>query len=52
MAAKYTQLYPVLFMVGAFRLVRTHILQKHSEKVEEVKKEVNFFNAYLKVAAP
>jgi hypothetical protein len=32
--------------------VKKHILQKHFEKVEEVKKEVNFFNAYLKVAAP
>jgi len=28
--------------------VRKHILQKHQEKVDEVKKEVNFFNSYLK----
>merc|ERR1719481_1709991 len=28
--------------------VRKHILTKHLEKVEEVKKEVNFFNNYLK----
>ena len=29
--------------------VRKHILTKHTEKIEEVKKEVNFFNSYLKV---
>ena len=29
--------------------VRKHILNKHVEKIDEVKKEVNFFNAYLKV---
>jgi len=28
--------------------VRKHILQKHLEKVDEVKKEVNYFNNYLK----
>jgi len=28
--------------------VRKHILQKHTEKVDEVKKEVNYFNNYLK----
>jgi len=28
--------------------VRKHIMTKHAEKVEEVKKEVNFFNNYLK----
>lgn len=28
--------------------VRKHILSKHSEKVEEVKKEVEYFNNYLK----
>jgi len=28
--------------------VRKHILTKHTEKIEEVKKEVNFFNSYLK----
>merc|ERR1719228_165050 len=28
--------------------VRKHILQKHTEKVDEVKKEVNFFNNYLR----
>jgi len=28
--------------------VRKHILQKHIEKVDEVKKEVNYFNNYLK----
>ena len=30
--------------------VKKHIMQKHVEKVEEVKKEVNFFNNYLKVS--
>ena len=29
--------------------VRKHIENKHTEKIEEVKKEVSFFNAYLKV---
>ena len=29
--------------------VRKHILGKHLEKIEEVKKEVSFFNSYLKV---
>ena len=29
--------------------VRKHILTKHNEKIDEVKKEVNFFNSYLKV---
>jgi len=29
--------------------VRKHILQKHLEKVDEVKKEVSYFNNYLKV---
>ena len=29
--------------------VKKHILQKHLEKVDEVKKEVNYFNNYLKV---
>ena len=29
--------------------MRKHILTKHTEKIEEVKKEVNFFNSYLKV---
>ncbi|XP_055692355.1 serrate RNA effector molecule homolog isoform X5 [Lutzomyia longipalpis] len=28
--------------------IRKHILNKHSEKIEEVKKEVEFFNNYLK----
>merc|ERR1712156_669150 len=28
--------------------VRKHILQKHTEKVDEVKKEVNYFNNCLK----
>merc|ERR1712130_511259 len=28
--------------------VRKHIENKHTEKIEEVKKEVSFFNAYLK----
>jgi len=28
--------------------VKKHILQKHMEKVDEVKKEVNYFNNYLK----
>ena len=30
--------------------VRKHIMTKHVEKVEEVKKEVGFFNSYLKVS--
>ena len=30
--------------------VKKHIMQKHVEKVEEVKKEVNFFNNYLRVS--
>ena len=29
--------------------VRKHIMTKHTEKVDEVKKEVNFFNNYLRV---
>ena len=29
--------------------VRKHIQTKHTEKMEEVKKEVHFFNSYLKV---
>lgn len=29
--------------------VQKHIFNKHGEKVEEVKKEVRFFNMYLKV---
>lgn len=28
--------------------IRKHIMSKHSEKVEEVKKEVEYFNNYLK----
>lgn len=28
--------------------VRKHIFNKHAEKIEEVKKEVEFFNNYLK----
>ena len=28
--------------------VRKHIMTKHTEKVDEVKKEVNFFNNYLR----
>lgn len=28
--------------------VRKHIFNKHGEKIEEVKKEVEFFNNYLK----
>ena len=30
--------------------VRKHIMTKHVEKVDEVKKEVNFFNNYLRVS--
>ena len=30
--------------------VRKHIMTKHTEKVDEVKKEVNFFNNYLRVS--
>ena len=29
--------------------VRKHIMTKHTEKVDEVKKEVNFFNNYFRV---
>lgn len=28
--------------------VRKHIFNKHAEKIEEVKKEVEFFNNYLR----
>ena len=31
--------------------VRKHIMTKHTEKVDEVKKEVNFFNNYLRVGS-
>ena len=30
--------------------VRKHIMTKHTEKVDEAKKEVNFFNNYLRVS--
>ena len=31
--------------------MQKHIFNKHGEKVEEVKKEVRFFNMYLKVSS-
>ena len=46
------KIYKFLILGKKFKgpdFVRKHIFNKHAEKVEEVKKEVRFFNSYLKV---
>lgn len=43
-------IYIISLLCAGPDFVRKHIFNKHAEKIEEVKKEVQFFNNYLKDA--
>ena len=40
----------MVFLIKGPDFVRKHIFNKHAEKLEEVKKEVEYFNNYLRDA--